>query len=94
MTRTQVSSWQAAVWWRAGAVLAAPVEQAVRITTALHGYWFTEGDVKVLFYQAERKALPDGRAARSNYRERGGSGPRGWTCPGAMERRGRAAGRS
>jgi hypothetical protein len=48
--------------------VAAPVEQAVvRITKDPQGYWFTEGDKKVLFYQAERKSLPDGQAARSNY---------------------------
>lgn len=48
--------------------MAAPVEQAaVRITKDPQGYWFTEGDTRVLFYQAERKALPDGQAARSNY---------------------------
>ena len=40
---------------------------AVRITKDAQGYWFTEGDSRVLFYQAERKALPDGQAARSNY---------------------------
>jgi hypothetical protein len=51
-----------------GAIAAARVEQgAVRITKQTEGYWFTEGDTKVLFYQAERKALPDGQAARSNY---------------------------
>src|SRR5687767_790521 len=51
-----------------GSFVAAPVEQAaVRITKDPQGYWFTEGDTKVLFYQAERKALPDGQAARSNY---------------------------
>jgi hypothetical protein len=49
----------------AGAI--APVEQSVRIAKDPQGYWFTEGDTKVLFYQAERKALPDGQAARSNY---------------------------
>ena len=42
-------------------------EGGVRITKDPQGYWFSEGDTKVLFYQAERKALPDGRAARSNY---------------------------
>ena len=52
----------------ASAVVAGTAEQAaVRITKQPQGYWFTEGDTKVLFYQAERKALPDGRAARSNY---------------------------
>jgi hypothetical protein len=51
-----------------GTLVAAPFEQAaVRITKDPQGYWFSEGDTKVLFYQAERKALPDGRAARSNY---------------------------
>jgi hypothetical protein len=51
-----------------GAVAAARVEQeAVRVTKDPQGYWFTEGDTRILFYQAERKALPDGQAARSNY---------------------------
>jgi hypothetical protein len=51
------------------AFVAAPAgqTQAVRITKDPQGYWFAEGDTKVLFYQAERKALPDGQAARSNY---------------------------
>ena len=39
----------------------------MRIEKTADGYWFMDGDTKVLFYQAERKALPDGRAARSNY---------------------------
>ena len=39
----------------------------VRIEKTADGYWFLEGDAKVLFYQAERKASSDGRAARSNY---------------------------
>ena len=48
--------------------VAAPAEQGVvRITKDPQGYWFTEGDTKILFYQAERRALPDGQAARSNY---------------------------
>ena len=52
----------------AGAIAARSVEPAaMRVTKAAEGYWFTEGDAKVLFYQAERKALPDGTAARSNY---------------------------
>jgi hypothetical protein len=52
----------------AGAFVSAHAEQAgVRITKDPQGYWFTEGDTKVLFYQSERKALPDGQAARSNY---------------------------
>lgn len=51
-----------------GALAVAGVEQgAVRITKDPQGYWFTEAGTRVLFYQAERKALPDGRAARSNY---------------------------
>ena len=50
------------------AFAAAGVERAsVRITKDPQGYWFAEGDTRILFYQAERKALPDGRAARSNY---------------------------
>jgi hypothetical protein len=52
----------------AGALLAAALEPSpVRITRDDGGYSFSEGDARVLFYQAERKALPDGRAARSNY---------------------------
>lgn len=52
----------------AGLLLAAPSDKAaVQITKDPQGYWFTEGDTKVLFYQLERKALPDGRAERSNY---------------------------
>ena len=51
-----------------GAIVAAPVEQAaMRITKDPQGYWFSENDTRILFYQAERKALADGRAARSNY---------------------------
>ena len=52
----------------AAALVAARVEPAaVRIAKDPQGYWFTEGDTRVLFYQSERKALPDGQAARSNY---------------------------
>ena len=52
----------------AGTIAGSPFEQAtMRITKEAQGYWFSEGDTRVLFYQAERKALPDGRAARSNY---------------------------
>ena len=52
----------------AGGIVAAPLEQAaMRIAKDPQGYWFYEGDTKVLFYQAERKALPEGQAARSNY---------------------------
>lgn len=51
-----------------GTIVAAPFEQAaMRVTKDPQGYWFSEGNTKVLFYQAERKALPDGQAARSNY---------------------------
>lgn len=59
----------AGAWALASAAfVAATVQQtAVRIEKDPHGYWFTEGATRVLFYQAERKALPDGRAARSNY---------------------------
>src|SRR5688572_18697781 len=68
MTRPRVLVLGAGCVVIAGAIVAATVEQAgVRVTKDPQGYWFTEGDVKVLFYQAERKALPDGRAARSNY---------------------------
>ena len=52
----------------AGLLIAAPSEKAaVQIAKDPQGYWFTEGDTKVLFYQLERKALPDGKAERSNY---------------------------
>ena len=68
MTRRRVVVLAGACVLAAGAIVAARVEQgAVRITKDPQGYWFTEGDTKVLFYQAERKALPDGQAARSNY---------------------------
>ena len=51
-----------------GTLVAAPFEPAaMRVTKDPQGYWFSEGDTRVLFYQAERKALPDGQAARSNY---------------------------
>jgi hypothetical protein len=39
----------------------------VQVKKASDGYWFTEGDTRILFYQLERKALPEGQAARSNY---------------------------
>ena len=42
-------------------------QSLVRIEKTTDGYWFVDGDTKVLFYQAERKSSPDGRAARSNY---------------------------
>jgi methane monooxygenase PmoA-like len=68
MSRTQMVVLAGACLLAVGAFVAAPAEQAaVRITKDPQGYWFTEGDTKVLFYQAERKALPDGQAARSNY---------------------------
>ena len=68
MTRRRMVVVQAVCVLAVGAIVAARVEQtAVRITKDAQGYWFTEGDTKVLFYQAERKALPDGQAARSNY---------------------------
>ncbi len=52
----------------AGSIAAGAGEQSrVRIEKTADGYWFIDGDTKVLFYQSERKALPDGRAARSNY---------------------------
>jgi hypothetical protein len=45
----------------AGAIAAAPAGQAgMGITKDPQGYWFHEADTKVLFYQAERKALPYG----------------------------------
>src|SRR5688500_10266417 len=68
MTRTRVAVLAGACVLATVAIAAAPAEQgAVRIVKDPQGYWFTEGDTRVLFYQAERKALPDGRAARSNY---------------------------
>jgi hypothetical protein len=68
MTHTRVVVVAGACVLAVGASVAATVEQAVvRVTKDPQGYWFTEGDTKVLFYQAERKALPDGQAARSNY---------------------------
>ena len=52
----------------AGAMATESDERSLmRIEKTADGYWFIDGDSKVLFYQAERKALPDGRAARSNY---------------------------
>ena len=68
MTRARVVVLAGASLLAAGAIVASPAGQAaVRITKDPQGYWFTDGDVKVLFYQAERKSLPDGQAARSNY---------------------------
>ncbi len=69
MTRTQGILLAGACLLTTGWFVAAPAGQAaaVRVTKDPQGYWFTEGDTKVLFYQAERKALPDGQAARSNY---------------------------
>jgi hypothetical protein len=69
MTRTQGIGLAGACLLTAGWLVAAPAGQAaaMRVTKDPQGYWFTEGDTKVLFYQAERKALPDGQAARSNY---------------------------
>lgn len=69
MTRTQGILLAGACLLTTGWFVAAPVGQAaaVRVTKDPQGYWFTEGETKVLFYQAERKALPDGQAARSNY---------------------------
>ena len=68
MTRTRAVV-LAGMWvLAAAAAVTARIERgAVRITKDPQGYWFTEGDTKVLFYQAERKALPDGQASRSNY---------------------------
>ena len=48
--------------------VASPARQSpVRITKDPQGYWFSEGETRVMFYQAERKAMPDGQASRSNY---------------------------
>ena len=62
MTPTRVVVLAAACVLAAGAFGATAVEQtaAVRITKDPQGYWFSEADTRVLFYQAERKALPDG----------------------------------
>jgi Methane oxygenase PmoA len=68
MTRTRIVILAGAHVVATGAFVAASLETAaVRITKDPQGYWFAEGDTRVMFYQAERKALPDGRAARSNY---------------------------
>jgi hypothetical protein len=68
MKPTRVVILGAASLIASGAFVAAPPEPAaVRITKTAEGYWFSEGDTKVLFYQAERKSLPNGDAARSNY---------------------------
>ena len=68
MTRIRGLVLSGACMLAAGAIVAAPLEQAaVRITKDPQGYWFHEADTNVLFYQAERKTLPDGQAARSNY---------------------------
>ncbi len=69
MIRTRVVVLAGACVLGGGTFPAAPAELAadVRISKDPQGYWFTEGNTRVLFYQAERKALPDGQAARSNY---------------------------
>ena len=68
MAHARVVVLTAACMLGVGTIVAAPFEQAaMRVTKDPQGYWFSEGDTKVLFYQAERKALPDGQAARSNY---------------------------
>src|SRR4026207_2539905 len=69
MTRRRMVAAAGACVLATGSFVAASVEYAtaVRITKDPQGYWFSEGDTRVLFYQAERKALPDGQAARSNY---------------------------
>ena len=68
MKHTRTAVFAGACLVVAAAITARPVAQsAVRVTKASDGYWFTDGDTKVLFYQLERKALPDGQAARSNY---------------------------
>ena len=65
MTRARVIGLATVGLLSAGAIAARSIEPAsMRVTKAAEGYWFTEGDAKVLFYQAERKALPDGQAAR------------------------------
>jgi hypothetical protein len=68
MTHARVVVLTAACMVGLGTIGALPFEQAaMRVMKDPEGYWFSEGDTKVLFYQAERKALPDGQAARSNY---------------------------
>ena len=62
MTRARVVVLAGASLLAAGAIVASPAEQAaVRITKDPQGYWFTDGDVKVLFYQAERNRCPTAR---------------------------------
>jgi hypothetical protein len=68
MKRTRAMVFAGACLVVAAAIAAQSAAQpAVRVTKVAGGYLFSEGDTKVLFYQAERKALPDGKAARSNY---------------------------
>ena len=68
MTRSRLVVLAGLCLLAAGALASAGAQHgAVRITKDAQGYWFSEGDTRVLFYQAERKALPDGQAARSNY---------------------------
>ena len=59
---------QRLVWWRREQFWRHPSSKPPYVSRKdPQGYWFNEGDTKVLFYQAERKTLPDGQAARSNY---------------------------
>ena len=68
MTRTRLVVLAGVGLLAATALVAATDEQAsMRVAKDPQGYWFTEGDTKVMFYQQERKAMPDGTAARSNY---------------------------
>lgn len=68
MTRRRIVALTGTCAVLAGTLAAMAGERStVRILKEPQGYWFTDGDTRVLFYQAERKALPDGRAARSNY---------------------------
>ncbi len=68
MSRARIIVGSAGLVLAAGLLTAAPAPQAaMQVTKDPQGYWFTDGGTKVMFYQAERKALPDGTAARSNY---------------------------
>jgi len=68
MRDTRIGILGAACGLAAAVVMVTAAPQAtMRLTRDAQGYWFSEGDTKVMFYQQERKAMPDGTAARSNY---------------------------
>lgn len=52
------------LWFAAGST--ADDRPSLRVVAADGGYWFTEGDTKVLFYQRKPKSL-DGKYPRANY---------------------------